>query len=373
MTIKEIYPILSSMKKICLDARLIGPSGIGTYLSNLLPFLLNENIDWTILIKKGTAFPYASNATLIETTTTIYSAKELLLFQREIPKCDIYWSPHFNLPLFPIPAKKILMTLCDCFHFHYYKDLNTREKLYTKYLIPRFAHRASQIITISEFSKKEITKYIPAVSSKVNVIPCAIDTQLFSTSKSSTSFIEKHSLPTDYFLAVGSPKKHKNLDGLLLAFSDYLKYRKGNLVICSSNQNLLNQISLPDLISKKPLLKKHVHIVSNIEKNDMPKLYSNAKALIFPSFYEGFGLPPLEAMNTGCPCILSNIEVHKEMYGPAAIYINPHDPQSITKALIKIEQNETFRKELIQKGLMQAEKYSLSTCAKAHIELLKSM
>ncbi len=361
------------MKKICLDARLLGPSGIGTYLSNFLPFLLNENIDWTILIKKGTTFPYAANATLIETTTPIYSAKGLLLFHMEIPKCDIYWSPHFNLPLFPIPAKKILMTLCDCFHFHYYNKLTQREKLYTKYLIPRFAQRASQIITISEFSKKEIKKYIPTVSEKINVIPCAVDTQLFSTSKPSISFLRKHSLPSDYFLAVGSPKKHKNLDGLLLAFSAFLKKRKGNLVICSNNQNLLNQISLPDLISKNPLLKPHVHIVSNIAKSDMPKLYCNAKALIFPSFYEGFGLPPLEAMTSACPCILSDIEVHKEIYGSAAIYIYPNDPSSITNALIQIDQNKNLRDELIKKGLMQAEKYSLSTFAKAHIDLLKSM
>ena len=116
-----------------------------------------------------------------------------------------------------------------------------------------------------------------------------------------------------------------------------------------------------------------IEYIGDVSNNQLINLYSNAKILIFPSFYEGFGLPPLEAMSCKCPVILSDIPVLKELYEDAALYINPHDIKDIENMILKLLNDNQLRNDLIQRGLDQSKKYSWKKSANKIISLIKEI
>jgi glycosyltransferase involved in cell wall biosynthesis len=363
------------MKKICVDARMLGFSGIGTYLANLIPIMQKSNHKWIYLVKKGMikSYPFLKYGTLIETETPIYSKKELFCFHKEIPACDLYWAPHFNLPLFNIKAKKKVMTWCDTYHLTFMDSLNSKERLYSRWLLPRFVKRADGVITISNFSISEIIKHIPQIKNRLTKIYCGVDSDLFKEQKPSLEIDRKYNLPKNYFLSVGTHKKHKNLHGLLKGFSLFLKKNKATLVICGSEKGLLNSVSIAPLIEKDPLLKSHVLFLNNVPIEDLPYIYSRALCFVFPSFYEGFGLPPIEAMACGCPTIVSKIPSLSEVCGSASHFISPGNPVSIAQALEKVFLFSDFREDLRKKGEEHVTRYSWKTAAIEHLNLFDNL
>ena len=116
-----------------------------------------------------------------------------------------------------------------------------------------------------------------------------------------------------------------------------------------------------------------IEYIGDVSNNQLINLYSNAKILIFPSFYEGFGLPPLEAMSCKCPVIISDIPVLKELYKDSALYINPNDIQDIKNMIIKLLNDDQLRNDLIQRGLEQSKKYSWKKSANKIISLIKEI
>ena len=117
----------------------------------------------------------------------------------------------------------------------------------------------------------------------------------------------------------------------------------------------------------------NIEYLDNVSNSELFNLYSNAKILVFPSFYEGFGLPPLEAMSCGCPVIISNIPVLKELYEDAALYINPNDSQDIKNMILKILNNVDIKNNLVELGLKQSEKYSWEKSSNKIIDLIRDL
>lgn len=209
-------------EKLVIDARMLNHSGIGTYLRNIIPFLKNE-FDLVLLgnkieIEKEGFHLFSS---VVEFNAPIFSIKEQFLLPILIPKCNIFWSPHYNIPFFPIRARKRVVTLHDAYYFAFYDSLSFVQKVFIK-ISAFLSKKFSKIIfTVSEFSKKELIRYIDCPETKLKVVYNGIDIMYNS------GFI-KTSIGFPYVLFVGNVKPHKNLVKALEAFR-ILKETRDNI------------------------------------------------------------------------------------------------------------------------------------------------
>ncbi len=206
------------MERLVIDARMISHAGIGVYLSSILvhfkhaPFhisLIISEKNWEEHRELWSFDPIFCNA-------PIYSGIEQLQLPRLIPRCDLFWSPHFNIPRFPIRCKKRIVTICDLYHLDCSKSLSFSERFYAKSFIKKAVVSADKVITISEFSKKRLLHYFPKHRNKIEAIPLGPGAPL----KVETASLH---VPTPFFLFVGSVKPHKNLSVLLNAFEQLIE------------------------------------------------------------------------------------------------------------------------------------------------------
>jgi len=375
------------MKKICIDARMIENAGIGRYIKYLLKnlkdnILINKTLKISLIVNaKSQENDLAENRSLFKNCelifldAPIYSIKEQILLPLKIPRCDLFLSPHFNIPVLPIRAKKRLVTIHDVYHLAFFSKLKFLEKIYAKFFISKAVLQSDKIITVSNFSKSEILKYTKVKKDKIEVILNCIDTNFFKKQKDKKQIekvIDKINLPKKYFLFVGSLKAHKNLLNLIKAFEEIDKeYPEKYLVIVGKNKNLKNSIDIKNIIEKNDRLTHKVKLVSDATDKDLLVIYEKALALVFPSFYEGFGAPLLEAMSMKCPIIASNRASIPEVCSSSALYIEPSDHKSICNAMKKIIEDKDFRKELIQKGVKRVKYFTNENFINKHIDQIK--
>lgn len=351
--------------RVCVDARMIFSSGIGTIIQN---FLLRFSGEFSLIA--------IGDKTLIESFLTgkinyeilhceipIYSLKEQLLLPKLIPVCDIFWSPHYNIPLLPIKAKKRVVNVNDVFHLANSHTIRWHQWLYAKLVINQAVTKSDRVITISEFSKAEIIKYtkLPKLS-KIELIYCGVDHGLFKVITKGEALNKirvKYNLPTKYILFVGNIKPHKNLKVLVNALA-LLKDKMGGckLVIVGKKDGFINGDPLLfDQISKDQFLKDSIYFTGFVPNEDLPFLYNLASLFVFPSRYEGFGLPPLEAMACGCLVLVSNAASIPEICGNSARYFDPSSPEDLANKIAECfsdKKNELY----IRKGLDHSKSFS---------------
>lgn len=355
-----------------VDARMINSSGIGVYLKNILPEIVKK-YELVLLgdTKELSKLSWTKDVKIIHFTASIYSLKEQFYFPFIIPKTDLFWCPHFNAPLFPLRAKRMLTTIYDVNHLANKKSNSFFKWLYAKLLYNSAVIRSSKVITISEFSKKELLKYTYIKKNKIHVIFCGVDYDIFSNKKNS---IVKN-LPENYILFVGNIKPHKNLITLLKAYnklSEKIK-TKFKLVILGKKEGFIT----PDLkifrfIEDNNLL-KHTFFTGYIEDDEVPGVYQRAKLFVFPSLYEGFGLPILEAMVSKVPVLSSNLASLPEVGGDSVLYFDPNNPDKLAKIIEESIEDENLLNQLIEKGKIQAKLFSWSISAKEHIKTIDTL
>ncbi len=356
-----------------LDARMIEHSGIGTYIQNLLPFFKGK-IDLILLGDENKIKKYVKDLEIIPLRSPIYFPLEQIEIPLKIKKCDIFWSPHFNAPIFSIKAKKRVVTIHDVFHLAFSKYYKFLERKYLNFLINSATKMSDIVITVSNFSKEEIIKYTNADPQKIKVIHNGVDTNIFKIYEKEIleKFKIKHNLPDKFILYVGNVKPHKNLKNAIKAFEILSRdYKDFYLVIVGKKEGFYKgDKEIFTFLEGDKSLSKRIIFTGYIEKEDLPFIYNLAFLLIFPSLYEGFGLPPLEAMACGCPVVASNIPVIREVCGDAVYYVNPLDPWEIAKGILEVEENEEIRKGLINKGLDRVKNFSWENSAKKHLEVI---
>jgi glycosyltransferase involved in cell wall biosynthesis len=326
------------MIRLCIDARMAFSSGIGTFIRKLVPLLNQPPFALTLLVKDD-SWQIPIHQILFD--APIYSIKEQILFPKAIPPCDLFWSPHYNVPLLPIRAHKKVATIHDTCHLALG---SLTQKLYAKILM-RWALKSDLVTTVSHFSKSEIERFFG--QRDVEVIPIGVDREQFKR----TVLLKKDLLPERFILFVGNFKPHKNVNGLLQAFS---KMKGKNLVLVGKGK-----VEAPE----------NVLVLSEVLDSELPVLYSRAEVFVFPSFYEGFGLPPLEAMSCGCPTVVSNAASIPEVCGEASVYFHPENVEEMKEAIEKVLQDEGLQEALIQKGLERTELFSWEKAAKGYREL----
>ncbi|MGB3617502.1 MAG: glycosyltransferase family 1 protein [Catalinimonas sp.] len=352
-----------------IDARMWYHSGIGTYLQNLVPalarrFATRVLVPAPILHLPGEQFVCR---------TPIYAPREQLDVALRADACRLYWSPHYNMTALPLRTARRLVTVHDVFHLAHAHTLSPARRAYARLLIGHAVRRADRVVTVSRFSRDEIAHHTGIAPGRVTVIHNGVDAARFQNPLGPVV----PGLPAGpYVLYVGNVKPHKNVLGLLEAFRQ-LTARAGfddlHLVLVGNYAGLRTSVDdLPARIAAAGL-RDRVHTPGRVDDAALPEFYRRAAAFAFPTFYEGFGLPPLEAMAAGCPAVVSRTGPLPEICGPAARYVNPEDPGDIADGLGEVLHDADRRRALVAAGRRRVASFTWARAADAHARLIEEL
>jgi len=345
------------------------PRGIGTYILQLINSLSTLDSDFEILLGyKISRLKYRSR-------------------KSRIPK-GFRYSPFIDRPLFFFPhsfnlfhgtdrflpggkIKKILtihdlLPLYDDFDF---LDLGTRE-LMRKKIYSTFEKNPERIIAVSEFVREEIRRFFPEFTKKVIVIPHGVSKEFKKYKEEGVKrILDRYKIKKPYLLFVGEPERRKNLHGLLQAFKSVAnQFPQLKLVLVGARIEFfpVEVIKLIEYVEEK------VIIVPFVNTKTLSALYSGAELFVFPTLYEGFGLPVLEAMACGTPVLISNHPALVWVAGDAALSVSG-DAVSIKEGIVRILEDDNLRNLLIEKGLERSKRFDWKETALKTLEAYRKI
>ena len=355
-------------KKLVIDARMLGNSGIGRYLHNLLKRIPLQELKPTFLVYPELLkrYPFIQQYPTILTRATPYSIRQQLTIPFLIPPCDLFWTPHFDIAILPIRAKRIFLSFHDTFHFDHPHLFSRFELQYLKLIARRSVQRASYIMTGSKHAQSRLFSLFPKAKNKTVLIQHGIDANF-------TSSLSLH--PKNQFVFIGTIKPHKNLPFLLKAFHQFqqeasIDYK---LLLFGSKKGLMHADHIEPLIRKIQKENTVIEWIENASDQFIRDTLSESLALIFPSLYEGFGFPPLEAMAAGCATLVSNATSIPEVCQENSLYFDPRNQRELIEQMKAISSNKNLRANLIQKGLKHVRQFQWETAATRHLEIVQKL
>lgn len=278
-------------------------------------------------------------------------------------RCDLYHFPNFIIP--PLKRGKAVVTVHDLSFARSpdYTEARNRRRLQKRFLST--LKRADAIITISEFSKRELMDLYGIPAGRITVTYLGVE---MSPPPAAPMVV-----PHPFFMFVGSVEPRKNLGTLLDAWR-IVKSRRPHgthklLIVGAPGWGCA---PAPQQVKERGL-ENDVIVREYVEHRDLPALYCAAEALVFPSVYEGFGLPPLEAMACGAPVVASNAPSIPEIVGDAALLFDPRDPEGIARALMRISDDRELRKTLVARGHERVKLFTWRTMAEGTLALYRRL
>lgn len=366
-------PSVTGSLRIGIDGRELLPdklTGIGRYLGNFLSFALPTRPDYRFIVygNQHTRFDLtAPNLTfrMLPERNTLWWDQVVLARCARQDQLSVFFSPYDKAPLItPCP---VVLTVHDLTFLVISERRGIRKLLYnTAYMALRapIARRATRIITDSDYSKSDIVNRLRIPKDRVAAVPIGVPASYHPILDKSQidAFRTRYGLSRSYILYVGNFKPHKNVDRLLEAYACLPEKLKSvyQLVLCGRQDRFRNEIeATASRFGLKPLL------LDFVTERDMPLLYSAAELLVFPSLYEGFGLPPLEAMACGTPVISSNATSLPEVVGDGGILVDARSAPEIRQAIERFFSQSNLRQLYIEAGLRRARLFSFqNTCKK---------
>ncbi|MCP3930816.1 MAG: glycosyltransferase family 4 protein [Bacteroidetes bacterium] len=271
-------------------------------------------------------------------------------------KPDVFLSPDGYLSLSATTSS--VMIVHDIAHHHFPEQVPWMSMKYYNYFVPRYLRKADGIVTVSEFTKKDIIAQYGIHPAKIKVGCNAAGEQFKPLEKNQKQQIrEQYAEGVPYFFYVGSVNPRKNVHRLIEAFDRFREEQlsSAKLLISGRFGWLTGEVKTAFEQAK---YKSDIHFLGYLSEEELPKVMGAARAFVYPSLFEGFGIPILEAMQCDVPVITSNTSVLPETAGDAAYLVNPYKTKEITKAMKAIWNNESFCQALIQKGRKQKELFS---------------
>jgi glycosyltransferase involved in cell wall biosynthesis len=282
----------------------------------------------------------------------------------------------FNFIAFPVRKRvKSVVVIHDLSFIRFPQFTQKKNLKFTPKLTERSVLRASHIITVSENSKKEIVDYYKLPESMVSVIYNAIDhTEFYPRSDAEIKKVtKKYKLPEDYIHIHGTIEPRKNIEGLLNAYAKLSQDLRDIYGLVISGGKGWNDESIYARIGELKASGHNIVLPGYIEAGDLPAIYSGASLFVLPSFYEGFGVPPLEAMACGVPTIVSDNSSLPEVVEGAAIKIKADDVKGLSIQMARVLNDKTLAKRLQSAGLKQAAKFSWDKSARELIKLINDL
>ncbi len=366
--------------KIAIDATpwMPQPSGMGFYVANLIRALNDlqsaESFDLELIYQprlqhwlKGDLSlpnhlqPYSNQIRRFPVPVRVSNLwikfpRSLSSFESFFAVSDIFHGTNYTV--FPLKKSRRVMTLYDLTFIKYPQYANATVKAY--------AHRVKQclkwtdlVLTISEHSKQDICRYLRVDPSRVWVTPLA------SRYQTDNSITESETMHSDqpYILFVSTIEPRKNITTLIDAFDDLKqKYQLDHQLVLIGQKGWLYQ-PIFERIARSPF-HRSIHHLSYLSDQLVAQYYANADVFVYPSYYEGFGMPVLEAMTLGAPVITSNVSSLPEVAGDAAILVDPSDRSALAESILNVISDRELRNQLIQKGHDRALLYSWENTAK---------
>ncbi len=332
--------------------------------------LLYDNVVKPLEIENKTNFKIVS---LKSANKFIWNAWTLPRYLRKNP-VDIYHTQYIT-PFFVSRRVKIVATVHDISFNFFPQFIKLSDLFFLKFLIPVSLKRADKIIAVSDFTRNEIVKFYKISPEKVEVAHNAAGDN-FAKSNFSDEQKElvrkKYSLPQKFIFYIGTMQPRKNLPFLIEAFVN-IKNRIPGIKLVIAGSKLHNFDIRIDYAVQKYSLKNDVIFPGYIDEEDKPILFNLANVFVFPSLYEGFGIPILEAMSQGIPVLAANIPSLREIGENAILYFNPLDLASLEKALYNVFIDENLRNKTVKLGLQRVKFFSWEKTAQKTLKIYNSL
>ena len=383
---------VNKVKRIGIDARFYGPvgKGLGRYTQEIVDgvikmdtvnsyiiFLSGENYDEFVVKQK--------NVTKVLVKSRWYSLME----QFELPflifseKIDLMHFPHFNVPVFcpvrfVVTIHDLILTKYPTVRASTLGPLRYWFKHYGyKVVIKNAIWRAKKIIAVSKFTKNDILQNFKIDSSKIivsyeGVAKLGDFNKDLARTSSSEATLMCYNIKRSYILYVGNAYPHKNLNNLIKIFIE-LKRKYSDLSLVLVGREDYFYTKLKKFVLECDGERDGVLFPGFVDDKDLGTLYGNALLYVFPSLYEGFGLPPLEAMTYGCPVVASNLASMPEILGKAAAYFDPNDFSEFKEVLEEVINKKKLRDELIFEGYRQIKRYSWDDCSRNTLNVYRDI
>jgi glycosyltransferase involved in cell wall biosynthesis len=369
--------------KIAIDVRKWRDFGIGTYVRNLVRHLARLDNETTYFLfchdtDEATLRDLAENFVPVVDRSAGYGVREHLSIPLKLRRlgAELLHSPHYVRPLLcTIPS---VVTIHDCIHLLFPQYLPNRMAWrYARYMMGSAIRHSAVVFTVSDASRADILRFYPwADPAKVHVVPNAIDTELLESpgEEEMARVRERYQVHGRFVLFAGNVKPHKNLERLIRAFA---------LVRDQAGHEDLQLLLIGDDVSRYGALRRAVESVGLrqdvrffgfVPPRTLAALYRMASVFAFPSLYEGFGLPPLEAMSCGTPVVTSRMSALPEVVGEAALLVDPYKVEAIATGITAVLDDDGLRERLVEKGRARAAAFSWERSVRAiHAGYLKAL
>jgi glycosyltransferase involved in cell wall biosynthesis len=363
---------MPKQKILAIDLRWIDASGVGVYIQGIMPGIVESLADMSIVgignrsRLEQFAWSQAANVRLIDCQAERYSLAEQVQLPLAIPSgADLFFSPYYTIPL--LYRGRLAVTVHDLSHRIIPEIVSSpRKRIYAQIMYRALRRQASVIFTVSNFSKAELLRFTDG-SREDNIIP----THLGITSE----WYKASELPPQcarpYFVCVGNVKPYKNLGRLVEAFLNIQNQVPHDLVIVGQSDGLITGESA-SFFERVRGAGDRIRLTGFVSRQELLSWVGNAEALIMPSLYEGFGLPPVEAMAAGVPVGVSQAASLPEVCGNAAVYFDPLEIDDIASKLLMLGTDEILRGELRDRGLARSRIFTWQSCAARTSDALRA-
>jgi len=343
--------------RVNFDARMKNNTGIGLYIRSLMEHISKDNNEVDFLVNEK---------------IKLFSLKEQLYLNKMSNRNSILHCPHFNAPV--VKNGKLVITIHDLAFNRYEEEFsNKAAKIYYNFVMNRNMKNADHIITISESSKKDIVDFYGISEERITVIKHGapyVDTNYNLNLKEIV--YKKFNITKPFIFFVGINRPRKNLKNLVLAYRELIKKSDVDVQLVIAGKKDSRYYDMEKDI-KAFNLEDNIILTDFVNDDELKCLYSNCEAFIFPSIYEGFGFPVLEAMLFKVPVICSNTSSLPEVVGDAGIYFDPYDVNDMAQKIYDVLKDNNLKSMLVDKGNKQVQKFSWEESSMKHLEVYESV
>ena len=365
---------------IAIDARKVADFGIGTYIRNLVRELAkidqtNHYVLFTGTHGKGALRRLPDNFRTVTLKAPVYSVRELVSLSWKLlrERIDLYHATHYVLPIL-VPGRAVV-TIHDIIHLLYPEYLPNRLAFYyAERMLRRGLQRGDRVIAVSENTRADLMSYFQVDGKKIEVVPNGIEDSFRDEIEAEEldRWMTNLGLERPYLLFVGNPKPHKNLDNVIKAYAQALqRHDFPHPLVCVGDrgsakfkiQQRAEQLGIRD----------RVLLLGHVAQEALPAIYRGAALFLYPTLYEGFGLPVVEAMASGVPVITSNTSALKEIAAGYAHLVNPLDVDGIARAIVQCVSDEDHRASLSKLGLRRSQDFRWDYVAQQTLEIYRTV
>ena len=376
---------------VCFDARVIvdEQTGLASYAYNLLKHLLlidNES-KYTVLINKSLREDHPvlqlqqSNLfkKMVKIPEVSLEQQFLIPFRLLQERPDVYHYPNFDVPV--VHPFKTVFTIHDLTYMkykNYYVRARRVKNYYTKHIIQYGAKRAKKIIVCSKSTKNDLLEMFDIPEDKIEVIYLALDEKFFEYGRNNSGStpsqsVQKFIKGNRYFLFIGQRRPHKNIERIIQAYAAFKEKYSGHALKLIIGGSAYSNYEGPEKTVAALNLGNDVHFIGYVKETEIAPLYKHAECFLFPSLYEGFGLPILESMALQTPVITSNISSMPEIAARAAVTVDPYSVEDIARAMTDVVKNKALKRNLQCEGLKRVADFSWQQAAERILHVYENI